>query len=110
MTSGNIATVAASLLEDVKVYIGATWADDDAEQNIINDIESGIRELTRIGGDSLDFSNNADGSRMLLLAYVMYARSGSLQDFRNNYREELVNLALDSRIASEGADSSEDES
>lgn len=109
LTSSQITSIAESVMDDVKVYIGATWSDSDADQNILHDIESGVRELSRIGGDGLEFTDNADGSRALLFNYVLYARSGSIHEFRNNYREELVNLALDARIADMGEDD-EDES
>ena len=104
LTSSQITTIAEDVLEDVKRYIGATWEDSDTEQNIVQDIENGIKELSRIGGDSLEFTDNADGCRALLFNYVLYARSGSIHEFRNNYREELVNLALDARIADLEAD------
>ena len=109
MTLANITSLANQLLDDVKVYVGATWTDEDTEQNIIHEIENGIREISNVGGDSIDPTTNADGSRALIFNYVLYARSGSLPDFRNNYREDLMNLALSSRIASLKAKEDNDE-
>lgn len=111
MTSDSITAIASTVLDDVKDYVGVTWSDETTEKNITHDIESGIRELVNIGGEDLDFTTNADGSRALLFDYVRYARSGSIEEFRNNYRESLVNLALAYRVSKlESDEEDEDDS
>ncbi|OUC52442.1 hypothetical protein B7939_00515 [Eggerthia catenaformis] len=94
MTHEEILKTADDLKEDIKFYLGKTWADEVAEKNIKESIMNGIRFLIKVGGESLDFTKNTDGARDLLFKYCLYEDSGQLHDFKENYREDLVNLAL----------------
>lgn len=94
MIQDEISAIAEILKEDIKSYLGKTWTDDVIERNIKESIMNGIRFLIKVGGESLDFTKNTDGSRELLFKYCLYEDSGQTHDFKENYREDLINLAL----------------
>lgn len=83
-----------TLLKDVENYIDFTWTDPGTEKKIREATESGIRFLKARANRELDFKTNDDGARYLLFKYVLYDFYGR-DDFKEIYREDLINLSLE---------------
>lgn len=82
-----------TLIDDIANYIDFTWYDYGITKKVREWTESGMTFLQARAGKKLDFMNNSDGSRNLLMKYVLYAFNGN-DNFIENYREELMNLTV----------------
>lgn len=83
--------VAATLLPDVKIYLGITWQDDDTDKKVTGYINRGMKRLQKIAGATLDFTQE-DLPKTLLLDYCRYANSQALEVFEHNFLSELLDL------------------
>ena len=85
------------LLEETKNYLDITWntsMEEDAKLRSM--IERGKAALRgRIG--ACDFETETQ-EKTLLLIYVMYERSGALDEFWKNYRGEILSLRIRKRV------------
>lgn len=79
------------LLDIVKNRLDRTWQDDKADQKLLLIINNGISELDRMSGIENDYTK-AGQAQSLLFAYVMYDLSASLDDFKKNYRSDLISF------------------
>lgn len=79
------------LLDIIKNYLDRTWQDEKADQKLLLIINNGISELDRLSGIKNDYTQ-AGQAQSLLFAYVMYDLSSSLDDFKKNYRSDLVSF------------------
>ena len=104
MTNEKKTEIADALLEDSKNELNMSWATEAMEKKIFGWIVSGINLLVRTAGDSLNFYHpctaeykSVDGVPVydLLVSYCMYEASGLSSEFKDNYREDLMNLAID---------------
>lgn len=88
------------LLELVKRQLGYKWCDQDMINSISEQIEDGKAFLNRF---ALIPDFKADPyARSLLVSYVRYARAGALDDFRANYRTDLLSLSDHGRVGRKG--------
>lgn len=85
--------LALILLPDVKKYLDITWDDENMDFKILEYLENGIRELRMINPNA-DFAGNEDGARSLLFKRCLYEKSGKAKEFKDNYREDLMNFAF----------------
>lgn len=81
------------LLSAARNYLDITWEDDAGDHKITGILERGIQELNNIAGIELDVASETV-ERQLLLDYCRYARSNALDEFRRNYKSELVMLRI----------------
>lgn len=104
MTNEKKTEIADALLEDIKNELNMSWATDEMEKKIFGWISTGINLLVRTAGDSLNFYRpgtaeykSAEGVSVygLIVSYCMYEASGLSSEFKTNYREDLMNLAID---------------
>lgn len=104
MTNEKKTEIADALLEDIKNELNMSWATDEMEKKIFGWISTGINLLVRTAGDSINFYRpgtaeykSAEGVSVygLLVSYCMYEASGLSNEFKTNYREDLMNLAID---------------
>ena len=95
-----------ALLEEVKNYLDITWEttpEEDAKlQGIIN---RGQAALSGKLGEC-DFEAETQ-EKTLLFIYVMYERSGALDEFWKNYRGEILSLRLRKRVKKSEAEKQE---
>lgn len=86
--------ISEQLLNDVKNYLDKTWELSDAEkEKLTGMIERGMKTLEgKIG--ACDFEGETE-EKSLLLCYIMYENSGSLDDFFRNYKEQIISLQID---------------
>lgn len=87
-----------TLLEDVKVYLDITWADENTDKKLTGIIERGMKYLNRTAGGELDYSVE-DKPKELLMDYCRYVRSNALEEFQVNYLHELLTLQMSEEVA-----------
>ena len=82
------------MIEQVKNYLDITWQmTDEEEAKLEGMIARGKHALEkRIG--KCDFDGDTE-EKTLLFVYVMYERSGALDDFWKNYASEITTLQMD---------------
>jgi len=83
------------LLADVKEEIKVTWTDEDEYLNKM--ISRAKASLERETGTTLDFDLE-DKPKILLLNYCRYDYNNALEYFKENFREELLELKLSEAI------------
>lgn len=66
-----------------------TWSDTATDDKLTSMIENGIAELDFLSGVSNDYMQ-AGKAQSLLFAYVMYDLANCLDDFKTNYRSEII--------------------
>lgn len=94
------------LLEEVKNYLDITWEttpEEDAKLQGI--IRRGQVALSGKLGEC-DFESETQ-EKTLLFIYVMYERSGALDEFWKNYRGEILSLRLRKRVKKSEAEKQE---
>lgn len=77
------------LLKIVKNRLDITWNDTATDNKLTLMIENGIAELDFLSGASNDYTQ-AGKAQSLLFAYVMYDLANCLDDFKTNYRSEII--------------------
>ena len=77
------------LLQIVKNMRDITWSDTATDYKLTLTIENGIAELDYLSGVSNDYMK-AGKAQSLLFAYVMYDLANCLDDFKTNYRSEII--------------------
>lgn len=100
--------VSDELLAEAKNYLDITWEDEDADAKLRGQLRRGISFISdktgvatsAFAGDSVD-----DRAQELLFNYVLYDRAGAVDQFKRNYRSDIVGL----RIRWEVANASEPE-
>lgn len=76
------------MLEHVKTQLGYMWCDDATEKVLKNYMADGLRFL-QIYNPSANFESDNFASS-LLVEYVRYALANARDDFKVNYKEELL--------------------
>lgn len=77
------------LLQIVKNRLDITWSDTANDNKMTLMIENGISELDFLSGVSNDYMQ-AGKAQSLLFDYVMYGLANCLDDFKTNYRSEII--------------------
>ena len=86
-----------ALLDEVKNYLDITWdTTPNEDAKLQGMIERGKAALSdRLG--ACDFDSETQ-EKTLLFLYVMYERSGALDEFWKNYRGEILSLRIRKRV------------
>lgn len=90
-------TVSAELLAEAKNFLDITWDDPASDGKLAGQIRRGIDYITSKTGVSVaDFEGEgADGrAQELLFNYLLYDRAGALDQFKKNYRSDIVGLRI----------------
>lgn len=85
------------LLNIIKQFLNITWDDEVTDNELLLHIKNGTSDIDYKTGKKFDYTTPGKHQE-LLSNYVMYARSGALSDFYNNYQSELLALQLKTRI------------
>ena len=101
--------VPTTLLSEVKNYLGITWTDSDMDAQLTGMIRRGIAYISSKTGVEVTAYTGEDvnlRAQELLFNYVLYDRAGSVNDFKVNYRADLIGLRMnwevDNAPAAEG--------
>ena len=91
--------VSAGLLAEVKNYLDITWDDEDADAKLVSQIRRGIAYISgKTGAPATSFESDSEDynarAQELLLNYVLYDRSGAIDQFKKNYRQDIVGLQI----------------
>jgi len=86
------------LLLAVRNYLDITWADDAGDEKLSGIIFRGMKYLDNIAGETLDYTVE-DAPRQLLFDYCRYVRSNALDEFADNYMQELLSLQNQKEVA-----------
>jgi hypothetical protein len=86
-----------NLLTDVKNYLDITWNDDALDLKIEGIINRGMKYIDTMSGNNEDYLLE-EKPRELLFDYCRYARSHGLEDFKNNFKHELLSLQINRKV------------
>ena len=89
--------VSAALLAEVKDYLDITWDDTDADAKLTGQIRRGIAYIcakTGLQASDLDGETADERGKELLFNYVLYDRSGAADEFKKNYKSDLIGLRI----------------
>lgn len=92
-------TMSDELFLAAKRELLITWEDVDTDGRVLEHLNNGAAEIDRIAGMAQDYTSPGT-PRRLLFEYARYARAEALNEWRQNYRSELIGLQVD-RIARE---------
>lgn len=76
------------LLNQIKVDLGYKWCDDSTNEKLKHLIAEGLAYLKKYS-PSADFQSD-EFAISLLKNYVLYALSNATDDFKVNYREDIM--------------------
>ena len=76
------------LLNLIKVDLGYKWCDDSTNEKLKHLIAEGLAYLKKYS-PSADFQSD-EFAISLLKNYVLYALSNAIDDFKVNYREDIM--------------------
>ena len=85
------------LLKLVLNRLDITWTDEATKQKITNIIENGKSELDRLNGIQNDY-NEVGQAQALLISYCVYALENQLDQFKINYRSDLVSFINNGKV------------
>lgn len=86
-----------TLLDEVKNYLDITWADTETDMKLLGQIRRGIAYISaKTGVPASAFAGESanDRARELLFNYVLYDRAGAVDQFKKNYRSDIVGLRI----------------
>ncbi len=89
--------VSAELLAEAKNFLDITWEDDAGDQKLTGQIRRGIAYITAktgvkasaFAGDTVD-----ERAQELLFNYLLYDRSGAVDQFKKNYSQDIIGLKI----------------
>lgn len=89
--------VSAELLAAAKNWLDITWEDNGADEKLEGQLRRGMAYITAKTGvlaSAFAGENADDRAQELLFNYVLYDRSGSVDQFKRNYRPDIVALRI----------------
>lgn len=91
------------LLAEARSYLDITWEDEGTDEKLRGQIRRGIAYIADKTGVEKSASafmgtSGNDRAQALLFNYLLYDRSGALNDFVENYRSELIALRLKKEV------------
>lgn len=90
------------LLAAAKNYLDITWDDADTDAKLTGQLQRGIAYITaKTGVDSSAFAGEDVDLRAqeLLFNYLLYDRAGSVNEFKKNYRSDILGLRIRWEVA-----------
>lgn len=91
----SVIVISEELLAAAKNYLDITWTDEAADNKLKDQLRRGIAYISaKTGVPASDFAGNSVNYRAqeLLFSYVLYDRSGSVDQFKKNYRSDIIGL------------------
>ncbi len=79
---------------DIRNYLDITFTDEDTDKKLQGVCERAESYLSRVAGMKLTFSKSMEDKWLLQLLFdcIRYIWSGALDEFANNYADDLFNL------------------
>lgn len=85
------------LLKLVLNRLNITWTDEATNEKITNIIENGKSELDRLSGIENDYQL-AGQAQALLINYCVYALENQLDQFKINYKSDIVSFINNGKV------------
>ncbi|MCI8862985.1 MAG: hypothetical protein HFI20_10960 [Lachnospiraceae bacterium] len=85
-----------TLLAEVKNYLDITWEDALGEQKLMGIVQRGMAAIKGKIGECDFFGETQE--KALLFDYVMYARTGEIAAFWDNYKSEIISLQISRKV------------
>jgi len=79
------------MIKELKNYLNITWSDDDTDTKIQGILDRATAILNNYAATSIDFGV-AVNHKQLLFDCCRYIYNDAYEDFKHNYREELIML------------------
>ena len=98
-------TISAELLAAAKNYLAITWTDEAADLKLTGQLKRGISYIVSKTGVQLSAFETEGREQELLFNYVLYDRSGSVDQFKVNYRSDLIGLRMRQEVENYAATS-----
>lgn len=87
-------TISAELLAAAKNYLDITWDDEAADLKLSGQLSRGMNYITSKTGVKASAFEEEGREQELLFNYVLYDRAGSVDQFKINYRSDLIGLKM----------------
>ena len=100
--------ISEELLAEAKNFLDITWEDEDSDAKLKGQLRRGISYISaKTGVDMSAYAGENTNYRAqeLLFNYLLYDRAGAVDQFKKNYKSDIVGL----RIKWEVANASESE-
>lgn len=94
--------VSNELLAEAKNYLDITWEDAETDEKLRGQLRRGIAFISaKTGVKTSDFAGESvdDRAQELLFNYVLYDRSGAVDQFKTNYRQDILGLKIRWEVA-----------
>ena len=94
--------ISDELLAEARNYLDITWEDEAEDNKLKGQLRRGIDYITaKTGVDASAFAGDAvDGrSQELLFNYLLYDRAGAVDQFKRNYRSDIIGLRIRWEVA-----------
>ena len=79
------------MIKELKNYLNITWSDEDTDTKIQGILDRATAILNNYAATSIDFGV-AVNHKQLLFDCCRYIYNDAYEDFKRNYREELIML------------------
>lgn len=94
--------ISDELLAEAKNFLDITWEDEAEENKLKGQLQRGIDFIrAKTGVDASAFAGDAvDGrAQELLFNYLLYDRAGAVDQFKRNYRSDIVGMRIRWEVA-----------
>ena len=98
-------TISTELLAAAKNYLDITWTDEAADLKLTGQLKRGINYIISKTGVQASAFEVEGREQELLFNYVLYDRSGSVDQFKVNYRSDLIGLRMRQEVENYAATS-----
>lgn len=94
--------ISEELLAEAKNFLDITWEDEDSDKKLEGQLRRGIDYISaKTGVDPSVFAGDNTNYRAqeLLFNYLLYDRAGAVDQFKKNYRSDIVGLRIKWEVA-----------
>lgn len=94
--------ISDELLTEAKNYLDITWEDEAEDNKLKGQLRRGIDFIcAKTGVSPSAFAGDAvDGrAQELLFNYILYDRAGAVDQFKRNYRPDIIGLRIRWEVA-----------
>lgn len=94
--------ISEELLAEAKNFLDITWEDEDSDKKLEGQLRRGIDYISaKTGVDPSAFAGDNTNYRAqeLLFNYLLYDRAGAVDQFKKNYKSDIVGLRIKWEVA-----------
>ena len=91
--------VSKTLMDEAKNFLDITWNDAESDKKLQGQLRRGIAYITaKTGVSESSFESESEDSNYraqeLLFNYLLYDRAGAVDQFKKNYRSDILSLRM----------------